>query len=213
MNYIGPQGIIAGGAIRDLVLGHAPKDYDIFLHKEPDFKKIVSRKGIFDKMPEEVKIPSKHNYPASFTTFFLYNTTLKGCPVQIIWSKEYVAPEVAHIWRRKFGFKPTGEEIVYGFDFTINMMYVDHNKRVFITDDAKVAMKKKKIIFNRTHKASFSNRLDIVEHLFKRMVYLADKLDFVIECDTIDRIYCAYTPKDYDIESMKFVKETSNAIF
>ena len=198
INYIGKRGVVAGGAVRDITLGRAPKDYDIFIFYRDDFEGLVTKKGIFDEIPTKAVSAFASRYPVSF---WVYNTTLSGLPIQIIWNSKYT--EEGSPWWRIYSKTTTGEEVVGGFDFTINMMYVDYKKIYHITNKATTALKKKKIVFNKNHSSGFFEPMVSVDFLFHRMVYLANKLDFIIDSRAIANVYQKYQPYDEEMESLQ----------
>jgi hypothetical protein len=205
IDHIQIGGVVAGGSVRDLVLKRIPKDYDIFIFEEIVFGEIVKKKGIFDEVPQKAKPVKPVNTCRYPSTFSVYNTTLDGKPVQIIWSP-YYSERRNRDWFSMHKIKTTGEDVVMGFDFTINMIYVDSEKKVHITDEAKTAIQNKRIIFNQNHKSSYATALNTCEHLVKRMVYLADKLDFKVAPNTLSKIYNKYTPMEKDMEMMEWMK-------
>jgi len=191
MRYIGSRGIVAGGAVRDLVLGRKPKDIDVFIFYEKDFRRIVKR-GIFDKKPQKTERPFEANYPS---TFEVYNTTLHGYPVQLIWND--------HV-EETFKKNIRATDIINCFDFTINMMYIGGKRNVFsprvvlstnifITDEAQESINERRIIFNPGHHSGISSSAGTAKFLMKRMVYLACKLDFVIAPNTIQQVIEKYS--------------------
>jgi len=213
INYIKKRGVVAGGAVRDIVLGRIPKDYDVFIFGLEDFHHIIKIKGIFDRIPTETENPFASKYPSMFE---VYNTTLSGNPVQIIWNPNYLGTGSKSWWSR-YSDTLTGEEVVGGFDFTINMMYVDSKKQYHITDEAETALKKRLIVFNKNHSSALAGPMASVNHLFRRMVYLADKLGFTIDSKAVDNIYKKYTPYDKEMEALvlkeDILDEAINALF
>ena len=213
INYIGKHGVVAGGAVRDVVLGRVPKDYDVFIFGMDDFMGIIKKKGIFDKKPQKTERPFASRYPVMFE---VYNTTLSKHPVQIIWNPRYTSEGSTSWWGRHFDLRQavTGEEVVSGFDFTINMMYVDHNKTYHITDEAETALRKRLIIFNKRHSPALAGPMASVNHLFRRMVYLADKLGFIIDSKAVKNIYQKYEPSDIEMEALQLKElKTDDILF
>lgn len=180
MSYIGSKGIVAGGAVRDLVLGRKPKDIDVFIFYEKDFRRIVKR-NIFDIQPQKTERPFEVDYPS---TFEVYNTTLHGYPVQLIWND--------HV-EETFKKNIRAIDIINCFDFTINMMYIHgRGDDIFITDQAQDALNEHRIVFNPQHLSGLSSISGTAKFLIKRMIYLACKLDFVVAPNTIQQILDMY---------------------
>ena len=210
INYIGKHGVVAGGAVRDVILGRVPKDYDVFIFDLDNFMGIINKKGIFDKKPQKTERPFASRYPVMFE---VYNTTLSKHPVQIIWNPNYTG-EGSSSWWRNHSKTITGDEVVGGFDFTINMMYVDHRGAYHITDEAEIALRKKSIIFNKRHSSALAGPMASVNHLFRRMVYLADKLGFIIDSKAVKNIYQKYEPSDIEMEALQLKElKTDDVLF
>jgi hypothetical protein len=198
MGYIGDCGVIAGGSVRDVVLGLKPKDYDVFFFDFNQFSKITSQRGIFDVESQEREVKSGAYLGKQYTVF---NTTLQGEVVQLIWQEDFLHwnpfddLKVNKCPKNSKNF--TGKDVVDRFDYTINMMYYDHKHDTFITPQARHAIKRRQIIFNNNHQSAFSNPVAIVNHMTKRMIYLAEKLDYTIPLLTVKALFKRYGEGDH----------------
>ena len=110
IDYIGDKGVIAGGAVRDIVMERIPKDYDIFIFGETDFIEIIERKGIFDKIPKVCEAP--FGIIEGYNKFTVWNTTLHGEPIQIIWAKEFEKGFIGRNGELRINTSITPEELV-----------------------------------------------------------------------------------------------------
>ena len=210
VDYIGERGMVAGGAIRDILLGLTPTDYDIFVYTHKAFDELIKEKGIFDYPFEPAG--GQHMYAGDAgCSFTVYNSKLHGQDVQLIYCTAYEEWDYGD----GFPFGPFQEaklikvlsarEIVYRFPFMVNMAYADHNRKIVVTEEARYAMKRKEMIFSGHHRNSNSLMPGdvVVEHLYKRLFYLAHKLGYTIPQATLDQI----------CEKYDFYDELSNRVW
>jgi len=182
---IGENGVIAGGAVRDLLLGREPKDYDIFTFSEDCYNSLFNR---FDD-PEEMPIKSETDEygrgrqkqdGVKITNCTAHNKTVQ---VQIIHIPRVISPE--GVLRR--------------FDFTINMVAY-HRGKIIIPSAAERAFDEKRLSFNCEHHMAFDmSPQKTVRHLIKRAYYLSGKLGLELPIYTMLAIYDKY-PYDLDLE-------------
>jgi hypothetical protein len=190
VDFVGERGIIAGGAIRDIILERTPKDYDLFIFKQTWYEEIVGQKGIFDKVPEPALQQSASNMSILlYGNFLVYNTTLYGQDVQIIYSPDFESSmKKGHI---------TEEGIIQRFPFTVNMVYVNRKHKIIVGSASIKAFSQRQMIYNPNHRTSSSRPCILVPHLYRRVFYLADKLGYTIPQATLDAID---RDKDYEDE-------------
>lgn len=191
LEYIGIKGIVAGGALRDIVLDRQPKDYDVFLFKKMWLDEITSKHGIFDTIPKRVE------YPKHYGSFEIWNTTLHGEVVQIIWSPAFEPVRKIENFLQEADHL-TGQEIVDRFPFTVNMIYADHRRKIYIQPRAREALRGRKLIYNVGCVPPHPRGELIVKTMLKRAFYLAAKLNWTLPMSTIDTI-CA---KHYYVDEL-----------
>lgn len=182
LDYVGKRGIIAGGAIRDIILEQTPKDYDVFIYKKIWHTEIVEQKGIFDKKPE--KVSARDLYGADMR-FEVWNTTLQGEAVQIIYCEEYENGD-----NLGFAFSRehiTSDGIVQRFPFTVNMVYATHRGKIVVLPDAKKAFNSRQMIFNK-NLGRYPSANYAIPFMYKRVFYLATKIGFTIPWATLKNI-------------------------
>lgn len=184
MNYLGSWAVIGGGSVRDVVLNRTPKDYDIFFLEFRHFREIVEQRGIWDKDPTEIRVRSG---PYLGTEYVVFNTTLQGEAVQLIW-QDRSRPS----YFSSFKSKISGEDVIDRFDFTINMMFYDFHHDIFISPEARYALNRREVIFNHNHQSAFLSRVAILNYMTKRMLYLAEKLNYIIPLSTAKALFERY---------------------
>lgn len=210
--YIGDRGVIAGGAVRDIVLKRIPKDYDVFVFGKEDFDEITSQKGIFDKKPLENKAPFE--VIEGYARFTVWNTSLHGEPVQLIWSRDFEKGSLGQ--NRELGINTsiTPLQLVEGFPFTINMMWVDRRHKIQITKAAEEAIRDKCMIYNRDHRRPGSDHNRVVAYTIRRGVHLANKLGFRLGLPMVKKIFAEHygTWRVDELDNRKWTKSGEGVV-
>lgn len=205
IEHIGPRGVVAGGAIRDIVLKRQPKDYDVFIFDKADYKAITTERGVFDRVPTKMtltEMPGPHGMKYE-PQLFVYETELHGELIQLIWSKRYGEYRPAWIVSEEDDRPIMNGNIVVGkFPFTINMMYVDQRRKIEIDPRATKAREAKIITLNPMVDSAYQSRRATLAHLLRRAVYLADKLGYRLPSKTLDDIYSRYNVWDEELEEV-----------
>ncbi len=176
------HGLVAGGAIRDIVLGKIPKDYDVFFSSRDLQQTAIDRWQDMDF--DEKPWPTPHRaYGGYGTTYTVFNTKYKGESVQLIYAKNIT--------------DRSSLEVVETFPFTVNHLYYDHLKGIQIAEQAKAAFHDKEIRLNEDHSTGWMMPVLIRQYLSSRAFYLGEKLGFSVPMVTIDSIFRHYSNHDY----------------
>lgn len=128
--------IIAGGAIRDKLLGHKPKDIDIF---------VMGHSPYFG-----VKL--KGAVPGAKVSRMTYANGAYGCPhIMHMYNIERVCPVPVQLIELKMGsdYRCASEYVVKHFDWNINKCwYTIRTKQLSVSHQCQHDMKNKKLTFN-----------------------------------------------------------------
>lgn len=178
-------GIVAGGCIRDITLGVAPKDYDVFFSDTKHLEKICREWQSYGFEYQPHSATDNKSYGKYGSVFWVFNTKYKGQRVQLIYGQH-----IKHT-------KSDPIEIVETFPFTVNQMYYDRKKGIQMTEAAKTALFEKKIILNRTHRSAWTRPVSARQWLASRAFYLANKLEFSVPIATLDGLFESYPTRDY----------------
>lgn len=152
-------GIVAGGCIRDIILGIAPKDYDVFFSDTNRLEKINREWQSYGFEHQPLSSIENMSYGKYGSVFRVFNTKYKGQRVQLIYGQ--------HI---KYA-KGNPVKIVKTFPFTVNQMYYDRKKGIQMTEAAKTALLERKIILNRDHKSAWSRAVLARQWLANRALF------------------------------------------
>jgi len=182
---IGENGVIAGGAVRDLLLGREPKDYDIFTFSEDYYNNLFDRFDDSEEMPIKSETDEYGRSRQKQDGVKITNCTAHNKTVQV---------QIIHI-----PLVSSPMEVLKRFDFTINMVAY-YQGRIILPLPAQTAINEKRLTFNCNHRMAFDmTPQGTVRHLIRRAYYLSGKLDLELPMYTVLAIYDKY-PYDVDLE-------------
>lgn len=215
---IGEEGVICGGAVRDVKLGYTPKDYDIFFYKKESHRKFMEPKSW--KTLEVEWIDARPKGIGAYESF-------DDAQLLVVDGKFEHNVDFQLIWWDLDCKTPT--DVVAGFDYTINMMAYDESG--FCLDPrASEAISKGELIFNplcqmvtfdvcnmgkeatgygvglrrgKKHSSDEKNRY-IVEHLIKRGMRFVEKLGLDFAPENIQEMLTTYPFKSQALMEKDF---------
>lgn len=196
------MGCIAGGAIRDYILGRQPKDYDIFLFN------VVDNDSFYDVVSEicrNLEIPHRGSYDQDLRCLMLngehkvYHAIQQPCPCIDGWSdydsKDFIYPATVSHQGLQIQFiarKCTADssiDIVHGFDFTVNMGAYT-NQGLMVSEEMRQAIDSQIIRFNRgSVNLSLPDLAKLKDRLATRGRYLADKTGFKFDIQHMQDLF------------------------
>lgn len=189
-------GIVAGGAVRDLHLGLAPKDYDVFIYKTHFSGVLAKLVELGAILTQDSPLHSDYKYQSQADITDVVNLLYKGYKVQLVeWSP-------SPLYKKECGAPPPWcrdhSPIVLKFDYTINMMFYNALNGFVLLDEAREAMERCELILNDNNMSYLGNmnsnddRRVAAGYLYERGKRLSKKLGFKFSQRTIDRILELY---------------------